>query len=142
MVERIVEITIQARAGEQPEDVAQECVERLGLGDGVRLVVLLERSAGQPRRFVVHAGRLTSPRQWTALQLTDAVETLLRQEARALDAWEILHAARARMPGTALAQATVVAIRDAARLLVSQRRARTGSLPGTWQAGRADTAVA
>src|SRR5262249_51610039 len=123
-----------------PEHVAEIWVRQLALRDGVRIAVQSSANGARPRRYVAYQGQAISPRTYAALSVVDDVERLLRSEGRAMDAWEILQAARRR--GEPLAQLPVATITQAARLLVRERRLYRGPARDTWMAPRRDEAVA
>jgi len=126
----IEEIVIAAHAGVAPITVAEECVRRLELADGVRIAVRRAGSTGRPQRFVVYEGRITTPHHYAAVTLTTAVEALLRREGRPLDAWGLLQAGR--QADVFPAGVTMATITQAARLLARQGRVEAGQERGTW----------
>jgi hypothetical protein len=134
------EILVEAPPGDAHEHVAGTWVRRLALRDGVRIAVLSPAATQRPRRYVAYRGQAISPRTYAALSASDDVERVLRSEGRAMDAWEILQAARRR--GEPLAQLPVATITQAARLLVRERRLYRGPARDTWIAPRQDEAVA
>ncbi|GAC1434136.1 MAG: hypothetical protein NVSMB65_08140 [Chloroflexota bacterium] len=140
MKERVLEIVVQALEGESAEEVARRCVSRLALGDGVRVAVVSQGATGRCRRFVAQAGGITSPRQYSVVQLATALDAILHRDNRPLDAWDLLVAARAY--DAAIAHVTLATVRSATRLLMRQGRARAGRSPGTWLTARPDRAVA
>jgi hypothetical protein len=140
MTGRLQEIVVEGVEGERPEDVALEWVRRLDLGDGVRVAVVASQARARPRRFVVHQGRVVSPQQHAAAVMAGDLEAVLRVEGRAMDAWEILQAARRH--NSPLSTATMATINLAARQLVRAGRACRGRGHNTWMAAHPDAAVA
>lgn len=137
---QLLEVVVSAAATQNPATVAWEWMRQLNLTDGTRITVVPGATRRSWRRFVAYDGRVISAQEHAAVLLADALEDLLRGERQALDAWEILHLARRR--GSPLANAPVVTIKRAARLLTADGRLRTGSTAGTWAAVRRDESAA
>jgi hypothetical protein len=137
---RLQEIVVEGIEGERPEDIALDWVRRLELADGVRVAVVSGQTHARPRRFVVHQGRVVSPQQHAAAVMAGDLEVVLRAEGRAMDAWEILQAARAQ--NSPLSTATMATISLAARQLVREGRAARGRVHNTWITKHRDAAVA
>lgn len=129
---RLREIVVQAPPGENPEEVARRWAQRLELSDGVRIAIMIGADERRPRRFIALSGDVTSPQRYAAVAIGDALEALLRAEARPMDAWEILTAAR--RVGSPVATMPVATITRAARILARAGRVRHDRAADTWKA--------